>query len=133
MNFSWKRFKADSSGATAVEGAFILPIFLLTLLIIVEACRGLSTNFMIDYALDKTSRYAMVHSDATVLEIKTKLRDELTSLEEENIITLDVSEVVNADKTRSTNISIAYNFEFIVPNGLLNDMTFSNEQNFLRF
>jgi len=134
ISFSnFRLFKSEHSGSVAVEGALILPVFLTILYGIVELSRALYANSELDYAIDKTSRYAMVHADANAIEVETRFNNELINLNPDNLISFDLSEVVNADQTRTTNITASYKFELFIPLASYKEFTFESKQTFLRF
>jgi len=128
-----KTFKSERSGSVAVEGAFIFPVLLTIIYGIIELCRALYANFELDYAIDKTSRYAMVHTDAKPSEIEAQFNNELVNLNANNLISFNISEVANADNTRTANISASYKFELFIPLASFEEFTFNSEQTFMRF
>ena len=131
--FKLKAFRNERSGSVAIEGGIIFPLFLMVSYAITELGRALYANFELDYAVDKTSRYAMVHADASKSDIETLFNNELINLDADNLISFNMSEVVNADKTRTTKISTSYKFELFIPLANYREFTFDSEQTFLRF
>ncbi len=127
------RFIMDRSGAAAVEAAMILPIFIVAMFGLMEGSRALYTVFELDYAVYKTSRFAMVKSDATSNQIKENLNQELIFLKPEKLGTVAISETLNPDNTKTAVITAAYDFDFLFNMFGTTGITFNSEQTVLRF
>ncbi|MBL8637996.1 MAG: pilus assembly protein [Alphaproteobacteria bacterium] len=74
---SWKR---DESGATAVEFAMISGAFILLLLGVFEMGRALWITNSLQYAAERASRYALVHSETDESTISDYLGESLRSV-----------------------------------------------------
>lgn len=64
----WK----NTDGAMAVEFAIILPVFVLSLFGTMELGNLLYAKSTLQHGIETAGRYAMVHTDATITEIKAE-------------------------------------------------------------
>ncbi len=74
---SWKR---NESGATAVEFAMVSGAFILLLLGIFEMGRALWITNSLQYAAERASRYALIHSETDEGAISDYLGESLQSV-----------------------------------------------------
>lgn len=65
-------FMKDTDGAMAVEFAIIFPIFIVGLFGILELGNILYAKSTLQHGIETAGRYAMVHTDATLAEIKAE-------------------------------------------------------------
>lgn len=128
----WRRFLLNVSGATAVEAAFVLPILIMGSVFITELGRILYSKAELEYAVYHASRFSMIVKTADETAFQTKLGDTFIMLNPAAIQAVNMSEVVNADSTRTTTITTAYRFEFMLPFVSPDPINLSNSVTFLR-
>ncbi len=103
------------SGSTAIEFAFVAPVFFLFMFGIVEVGRVMFTQGVMKYALYEASRYADIHYGAPADEIKKVASDSFILIDPSNISSFTVTAVDNGNKTKFVTLEIAYVFDFLVP------------------
>lgn len=72
---------ADEEGAAAVEMAFILPVFLIFVIGIIEFGRAYWTLNSMQIAIDEAGRYAMLHTTASDSQIVSIAQSNLYGLD----------------------------------------------------
>lgn len=77
----FRKLLADRRGQALVEFAFAGPILILFLIGVLEGGRMLWTNHTLQYAVDETGRYAMVHRTGDTTALTTYLTGKLGSSE----------------------------------------------------
>ncbi len=70
MLYSFKNFRKNEDGATAVEFAFVSIGFVILLLGIVEVANAVWTINSVDYAVSTAGRYASLNSEVAIEEIE---------------------------------------------------------------
>jgi Flp pilus assembly protein TadG len=116
MRISIAHFCKNRRGTTAVEMAFVLPLFLLLLLGLVECGRAYWTLNSMQLAIDEAGRFAMIHSSASSAQIVSVARKNLYDLNPDTFLITCGSE--NAGGVEYKIIKASYTFSFVAP-GLL--------------
>ncbi|MBA4130224.1 MAG: hypothetical protein C0519_02245 [Hyphomicrobium sp.] len=124
--------RADSAGTAAVEFAFVVPVFIALTMAAIEFSRVVYSKAEFEYAIYNATRYGMVARAANTDQIKKSLSDNLILLDPAKLSTVTISEVVNADKSRTATLTAAYQFEFLVPITEHASVTLSKSVSFLR-
>lgn len=124
--------RADRAGTAGVEFAFVVPVFIAMLMAAIEFGRVAYSKAEFEYAVFNATRYGMVARAANTDQIKKSLRDNLILLDPAKLSTVTVSEVVNADKSRTATLTAAYQFDFLVPITEHSSVTLSKSVSFLR-
>ncbi len=70
----------DRSGATAIEFALTLPVFLLFVFGLVEFSRVLWTNNALEYGAEQAARYALANPTASASELQTLAASQVPTL-----------------------------------------------------
>jgi len=71
------RFGSREDGATAVEFALVLPIFLMILIGIFELSRMMFVTSSVQYSVDRAARLAVVDPTVSVSDIEADIRNRL--------------------------------------------------------
>lgn len=110
------RLTGDQRGATAVEFALALPLYLLFTFIFIETCRLVYTQAAVMFAAEEATRYATVHYDATVEDLKTVAAGRVFGLDKAKISSIDVSSVLDpGDQTKRVTVAVAYSHDLLIP------------------
>lgn len=127
-----RQFRADLSGAAAVEFAFVIPVFLALLFASMEFGRVMYSKVAFEYAIMQTSRYGRVAKTADSTKVKAALSNNLLLLDPGHLKNVTFSEVQNPDKTRTATLSASYQIDFMLPLLEKNGLTISRSITFLR-
>ncbi|MCP4934423.1 MAG: pilus assembly protein [bacterium] len=127
-----KGLVSNNSGAAGVEMALVFPFFLMLVLFIFEACRFLYSQAELSHALHGTTRHAMVITDSSSDQLKNELTKQFSILKKANLQSFNLTQNVNADYSRSITISVAYRFDFLVPELIgMDNITINKQDKFL--
>lgn len=114
--YALKRLIRNEEGAAAVEAAFGLPVFLLTMALIIEFGRLIYAQGALMFAAEETTRFATVHYDATVDELAAVAQSRLYAMDKANILGVDVVSQLNAaDQTKLVTIGVRFRHQLLVP------------------
>ncbi len=108
-------------GATAVEFAIIAPVFLVMVLATVELGRVMWIKGSIQFAVEQTSRYAMVNTSASMSDLQTYAGNQLLGIDSSQVTFLAQTE--SADGASFVSITGTYNFSVLIPIVPLPDVT----------
>lgn len=109
-----KSIRQDQSGAAAVEMAFVLPMFLLLVMGIIEFGRAYWVMNSMQFALDEAGRYAMLHSaTATDSDIVATARNNLYGLDPNSFTVTSASQTVSGVVYKT--ITASYPFSLVAP------------------
>ncbi|MBC7908501.1 MAG: pilus assembly protein [Rhodospirillaceae bacterium] len=101
-----RRLFQDRRGATAVEFALVLPVFLVLLLGTMELGRVMWAHSTLQFAAEEASRYAIAHSSASNAEITAKAQAHLVGLNSGEV-------TVNVTNNAATvTVQLTHNFQF---------------------
>ena len=114
---------ACQGGATAVEFAIIAPVFLVMVLGTVELGRAMWIKASIQYAVEETTRYAMVNTGTSMSDLQTYAGTQLIGVEEADVTF--VAQTESADGSSFVSITGSHNFSVLVPIVPLPDVTLS--------
>lgn len=101
-----RRFLRDRSGAAAVEFALILPIFLLTILGIIEFGRMLWIRNTMEYVAETAARYGGINTTANAATIQAY---GLTQ-----VIGLDATPWVWTVDPQSSYVTVSISYDFVL-------------------
>ena len=127
-----KRFAASRSGTAAIEAAFILPVFLAGLFIVIEFGRVFYSKVEFEYAVYNATRFASVTKTADSAKINQALRNSLVLLDPAKLKGVTFSEINNGDNTRTANLTVSYQVDFLLPITSHRSITLSRTISFLR-
>ena len=127
------QFCKDTRGTTAIEISFLLPIFMVIVLGMVQVSDVVLKNGMMKDALQNVARQAMVDPDFSVANIKTKIANELRPFGFSSLQVTAPSPVDNQDGTETLSIKIDYGYVFHVPMAFSKEIQLSASTSFLRF
>jgi Flp pilus assembly protein TadG len=126
------RFLSSQAGAAGVEFAFVVPVFLAAVLFVVETGRVVYSKVEFEYAVFNATRFGMVMKTADTDHVKQALSSSLILLNPAKLNAVTVSEVTNADKTRTATLTASYKVDFLVPVSEHKSLTLSKSVTFLR-
>ena len=99
----FKRFGRDARGATAVEFAIVVPVFLTIMLTIWEFGYAQHKLSSIRFAMEKASRSLMVNNAMTEAQLSAQVKSQLSSIADNNVtITLSSTTVSGATVKKLT-------------------------------
>lgn len=81
----FRAFRRDRRGATAIEFAFIVPIFVVLMIGVVEFSRILSVRSSMQFAVEETTRYAMVNDGSSNTTLIAMVKQKIAAPDPENI------------------------------------------------
>lgn len=100
----------------AVEFAFTLPIYLVSIILLVEVARLVYTQSVVLYAAEEATRYALVNYDATSSDIQTVASDKLLGLDPNNLTAIIVTSPVDPDDhTKLVTVEVRYQYVPLLP------------------
>lgn len=106
-----KRFSRDTSGVAAVEFAMTIPIYLGSIIMLVELSRIVYTQGVVLYAAEEATRYALVHYDATSADVQTIAEQNLLGLDPDNITAIIITSPVDpSDQTKLVTVEVQYQY-----------------------
>ena len=114
-SFFLNRLAACRTGATAVEFALFVPLFLLMTIGIFEVGRALWVKSMMQYAVEETTRYAMVRASSSysASDLQTYAQNKLIF---ENLAEIGGSNDITFTATIGSSdvtVSASYVYEFL--------------------
>jgi len=110
----------NSAGSTATEFALTFPIYLATILFLVEVGRIAFTQGVIIHAAQEAGRYALVHYDATETEVQALAQANLLGLDPDNLTAIIVTAPTDpTDQTKLVSVEVQYRYTPILPLGAL--------------
>lgn len=92
-----KRFCCSEAGATAVEFAIILPVFVALLFGVFEFSRMMFVSSSVQHAVDRAARLAVIDPDVTASEIETEISNFL-SVSNDPAITVTITQTTIGTK-----------------------------------
>lgn len=101
-------------GATAVEFALIAPILLTFLLGVIEASRAMWIKSSMQYAVEETTRFAMVNTGATTAALESLALAKVPGLSVAPDIAFTAVSSSSGGKNYMT-VSASYDFNTVVP------------------
>lgn len=125
-------YRSNSAGTAGVEFAFVVPVFMAMTFAAIEFGHVMYSKAEFEYAFFNATRFGMVSRSADTTQIKKSLSDNFIFLDPANLSTLTVSEVVNADKTRTATVTAVYKVDFLAPITEHESVTFTKSVSFLR-
>ena len=121
----FRRIRRSQRGATAVEFALVAPIFLIMVIGVFELGRAMWIRASMQYAVEETTRYAIVNTSATTSALATYAASAYSS-SGINIsgATFSATQATTSGITYVT-ITGSYDFSVIVPLVPIPDITLS--------
>ena len=108
--------RCQDAGATAVEMALVMPVYLAMIFFVVEAGRVAYTQGVVVHAAEEATRYALVHYDATAEEIQDFARANLLGVDPDNLTAIVVTSPTDPiDQTKLVTVEVSYRYEPILP------------------
>jgi Flp pilus assembly protein TadG len=119
------RLWRNQRGATAVEFALVAPIFLIMAFGVVEMARAMFIKSALQFAVEETSRYALVNTSVSTTTLSTYANTSLSN-SGANITGASFSVVQETTGSRTfMSITGTYNFTVLVPLVPIPDVTLS--------
>ncbi len=118
-------------GATAVEFAIVMPVFLAMVLGVIEMSRALWIKATMQYAAEQTTRYFMVNNEKTPTELETYVQARFLEMGMSSIVA-DVTYAATLDDTTTPDnmtITLTYSFVALVSFIPVPDVTLSATAN----
>ena len=104
----WRRsFLACCRGATAVEFAIVAPLYLAMMVGVFELSRAMWIKASMQYAVEETSRYALVNTSASATTLQTYAESKLSDT---GVGSTGMIFTITADGTVA-DIQVSYSFE----------------------
>ena len=110
-----KRLIKNIKGATAVEFAIVLPIFLSFVLGAMEVAHAVYSQGVMRFAIQEVARTIMVNSELSPSDIESAVNEKLSGLNVADIIDITATEVDNGDTTATLTLFVSYKYDFEVP------------------
>lgn len=124
-------FASDTAGATAVEFAFVLPVFLLGLFLMLEFSRVMYSKVAFDYAVFSATRFSAVAKDTTTASVQKALKDGLILLDPAKLSNVQLTTTSNGDSTSTATLRASYRVDSLLPLTNLTSITFTRNVSFL--
>ena len=105
--YRWSRFARADSGATAVEFAIVAPLYLTMMVGVFELSRAMWIKASMQYAVEETSRYALVNTSASATTLQTYAESKLSDT---GVGSTGMIFTITADGTVA-DIQVSYSFE----------------------
>ena len=102
-----RSFLACCRGATAVEFAIVAPLYLAMMVGVFELSRAMWIKASMQYAVEETSRYALVNTSASATTLQTYAESKLNDA---GVGTTGMTFTITADGTVA-DIQVSYSFE----------------------
>jgi hypothetical protein len=110
MRLPLHRLRQDQRGNAVVEAAFVLPIFLLFILGVVEFGRLYWVRHSMQLAVTETGRYALIHTTATDTELTSVMANTMYGLNVENFDLTFTNQTTNGINYKVVNATYDYSF-----------------------
>lgn len=109
-----KRLARTRAGATAVEFAFVAPLFLVMVLGVIEMSRAMWIKSTMQFAVDETARFVIVNTSASTTTLETYAQTAVTDTGMGSTgMTFSASSATTSDGTFIT-ISATYDFSVLI-------------------
>lgn len=128
MNGFWHQ----QSGASGVEAALVLPVFLACMLFVVEFGRVLYSKVEFEYALNVATRVGMVQTSNDAAKVKKAVTDHFVLLDPAKLAGVTFTEMTNADNSKTATITANYKVNFLLPVTKSRSVTLSRSVSFLK-
>lgn len=132
LRYGLRRLRGDQAGNISVEFAFVAPVFIAIILIVIEFGRVMYSKVEFEYAVFNATRFGMVSRAADTTKVKQALNANLFLLDPAHLKTVTVAEVTNPDKTRTATLTAAYQVDFLFPITVQKSLTLTKTVSFLR-
>ncbi|MFC4349046.1 TadE/TadG family type IV pilus assembly protein [Kordiimonas lipolytica] len=105
------RLRCRDDGVAAVEFAMTIPIYLGTIIMLIELSRIVYTQAVVLYAAEEATRYALVHYDATSNDVQAIAEANLLGLDPDNITAIIITSPVDpTDQTKLVTVEVQYQY-----------------------
>lgn len=109
-----KKLLKNNEGTEAIEMAFVLPVFLLFVLGIIEFGRAYWIMDSMQLSIDEAGRYVMLNTTATDSQIISTAKNNLYGLNQNDFTVTTDSQTINGINYKRINAT--YLFTFSIPN-----------------
>ena len=106
-------FGSETAGVTAVEFAFVVPVFIIMVFGIVEFGQGLKVHNELDHAVSRAARLIMIDNDVAPATVETEVRTFLSALDQGGLSVNMTSNTVDGRDYRI--VTLSYPYELSVP------------------
>jgi Flp pilus assembly protein TadG len=110
-----RRFIKNIKGATAVEFAIVLPIFLSFVLGTFEVAHAVYSQGVMRFAIQEIARTIMVDSGLSPSDVEIAVNAKLSGLNVADIVDITATQVDNKDTTETLTLFVSYKYDFEVP------------------
>lgn len=111
MIFTVRRFWKDACGATAIEMAFAVPLFVAFLIGFIGLSHAFWVYNSLEYALDHGGRYTMMTPSATSTQIRDTIRANVHGIDSSTVnVSIDTDTSGTIDMKT---ITVSYNYNFM--------------------
>lgn len=110
-----RRFIKNIKGATAVEFAIVLPIFLSFVLGTFEVAHAVYSQGVMRFAIQEIARTIMVDSNLSPSDVEIAVNAKLSGLNVADIVDITATQVDNEDTTETLTLFVSYKYDFEVP------------------
>lgn len=110
------RGRRGESGASAVSLAFLMPVFLLLIVGVIEMGRMLFIQGVLNYATEEATRFAVVNFEVSESVIHEVAADKFLLIDPEKIVRFVVTAPLDPDdQTKLVTVEVDYRFDFLIP------------------
>lgn len=119
---SFIKGRRGERGVTAVEFALVAPIFLLFVLGIIDLGRLFYVKNLMQYAVEQTTRYAMVNPSASPATLEAYAQNQISGMFTGIVFTADTPGSDVAGGVNYRTVSAGYTFNYLMPLVTLSDV-----------
>lgn len=110
------RIRRDDRGGAAVETALAMPVYLFCLFALIEVGRLVYTQGAVMFAAQEATRYATVHYNASMDELKSAASNRIFALEKDRITHITVHSVLDpVDQAKRVTVELGYRHDLLLP------------------
>lgn len=113
-------FARNEAGAAGVEFAFVIPVLLAGLFVVIEFSRVMYSKVEFEYAVFSATRFSSISKSSDTTKVQKALADSLILLNSIKLSPIKLTVTPNGDKTSTATLTAAYKVKSLLP---LTDMT----------
>lgn len=110
-----RKMRRNQAGGAIVEAAFALPALALLILGLAQVVTVLFAQSTVHHALSEGARFALVSGQDSHSAIEQRIRNALSTLDNEGIKELTISEAMQSASVRKVTLSVRYEVKLFMP------------------